>query len=214
MWKMGKFVGKMGSDAWLYSAIKQLEYFITWEHNSFFSSFGFSRYSLPTCRLQLFCLNNQHVGITSYLMVCSMMEGGMMMMMREDEKTFHWALNMLNAPLVSSFSRCFNVAHVIVSDGHPVSLPSLFLLKKKNMRFTRRLSVKPVSTGSLQGRALDTTLECRLMGNQEAVGKSCSAAPLQYVRRCTHAPAEPRAARVGAYRFQINRGQHTQTDTP
>lgn len=64
MWKMGKFVGKMGSDAWLYLAIKRLEYFITWEHNSFFSSFGFSRY------LQLFCLNNQHVGMTSYLMVC------------------------------------------------------------------------------------------------------------------------------------------------
>lgn len=96
-----------------------------------------------------------------------------------------------------------------------LSLSHLFFCQKKNpMRFTRRLSVKPASTGSLQGRALDTTLECRLMGNQEAVGKSCRAAPLQYVRRCTHAPAEPRAARVGAYRFQINRGQHTQTDTP
>lgn len=42
----------------------------------------------------------------------------------------------------------------------------LFFFRKKN-GFKRRLLVKPVSTGNLQGHALDTTLECCLMGNQD-----------------------------------------------
>lgn len=74
--------------------------------------------------------------------------------------------------------------------------------------------MKPVSTGNLQGHALDITLECRLMGNQtEAIGESHSPAALQHVRRCTHAPAVPHTARAEAYRCQINRQEHTQTGT-
>lgn len=120
---------------------------------------------------------------------------------------------------------CFNIADVCVSkqSSHRSAISSIdlahraffffFLFTEKRLRFKRRLSEKPVSTGNLQGHALDITLECRLMGNREAVGESRSPATLQYVRRCTHAPAVPHTARVGAYRCQINSEEHTQMGT-
>lgn len=56
--------------------------------------------------------------------------------------------------------------------------------KRKKNCLKRRLLVKPVSTGNLQGHALDTTLECRLMGNQaEAIGESHSPAALSLLAR-------------------------------